>query len=318
MKKKILIISIIALGLILVVGLSASKMLMNRSADNYRLGKSTGGLVQTETPSTLEAVPMDQKAAFVEEAQNQSLVENNDELPVTEKKIIKNGNLNLKVVKIDKAVEEISKIAKNNGGDVFSTNFYQNSKNVKTGTITIKVPFSNFEKTFSEVKKVANLVARESVSGQDVTEQYTDLKSRLQNKKAEEQSFLNILGKAVTVEDILKVTREISRVRGEIEILEGRIKLLESQTDMATISISLSEDSEITITDSWRPVRIMKDTINSLLKDIQGFINFTIVFVIRIIPIIILYFLFVLVVFLVGRKIYRKIKNRKKDSNEVS
>lgn len=318
MKKKIIIISIVALGFLLIIGLSASKMLVNKPGEDYRSGKSTVELNQVGNTSVLEAVPSDQKSAFAGEMQNQSLMEDNEDLSVVEKKIIKNGSLNLKVVKIDKAVEEISKIAKDNSGNVFSTNFFQNSKNVKTGTITIKIPVNNFEKAFSEIKETANLVVRESVTGQDVTEQYTDFKSRLQNKQAEERSFLDILGRAATVEDILKVTKEISRVRGEIDILEGRIKLLESQTDMATILISLSEDSEITITDSWRPVRVIKDTVNSLLKDIQGFVNFTIVFIIRIIPVIILYFLLVFIVFLIGKNVYRKIKDRKNDPNKVS
>ncbi len=315
MKKKIIIISLVIFGILLITGSLVVKMLENRSINSHELGSEPiGEMDQAGNYSSPSAVELNQKASLVQESRSQFSGEGDENLAAAEKKIIKNGNLNLKVVKIDKSVEEISKIAKNNGGDIFSTNFFQNSKNVKSGTITVKVPVNNFEKAFSEIKEIANFVMRESISGQDVTEQYTDLKSRLKNKQAEEQSFVNILGRASTVEDILKVTKELSRVRGEIEILEGRIKLLESQTDMATISISLSEDSEITITDSWRPLRVIKDTVNSLLKDIQGFINFTIVFIIRVIPVIILYLLLVLVLFLIGKKIYRKIKNRKTDN----
>jgi archaellum component FlaC len=233
---------------------------------------------------------------------------------LSDKKVIKNGNLTMKVSKAEETGEEISKIAKANQGEIFSSNFYQNSNNVKNGTITVKVPVNNFEKTFEELKKAATLVTRESISSQDATEQYADLESRIRNKQAEEQSFIKILDRAGTIGDVLNVTREISRVRGEIEVLQGKIKYLSSQTDMATISINISEDAEITITDSWRPLRVIKDTINLLFKDVQRFLNFAIVLIIRVIPVVILYLILVLVVFIFGRKAYRKIKSKKAEN----
>jgi hypothetical protein len=232
-------------------------------------------------------------------------------LTVIDKKIIKNGDLNLKVSKVEDAAKDIIQIAKDNGGGAFSSNFYQNANNIKSGTITLKVPNNNFEKAFGEIKKVASLVIRESTNSQDVTEQYIDLESRLKNKQAEEQAYAQILERASTVDEVLKITRQLSVVRGEIESLQGQKKYLDSQIDMSMITISLSEDSQITISDSWRPLRVVKDTVNSLFSDIKGFINFLIVLIIRVLPVIVLYLLLVLALFLIGRKVYRKIKNKK-------
>jgi hypothetical protein len=161
---------------------------------------------------------------------------------------------------------------------------------------------------------VANLVVRESTNSQDVTEQYIDLESRLKNKQAEEQAYSQILGRASTIDDILKITRQLGVVRGEIESLQGQKKYMDSQIDMSMITATLSEDSEITISDSWRPMRVIKDAINSLLSDVRGFINFLIVLIIRVIPVLILYLLMVLVLFLIGRKIYRRIKGKKSEN----
>ena len=169
-----------------------------------------------------------------------------------DKKIIKNGDLDLKIKNAEETAEKISEIAKDNGGEIFSSNFYQSAKNVKSGTITIKVPVANFEKTFSEIKKVSSLVIRESISGQDVTEQYVDLKAQLTNRQAEEQSYIKILDQAQKIDDVLAVTQQLSRVRGTIEQIQGKIKYLDSQTDMSTISANLTEDENITIVDSWK------------------------------------------------------------------
>lgn len=225
-----------------------------------------------------------------------------------DKKIIRTGSLDLKVGNADDASGKISQIAADNGGEVFSSNFYQSGKNVKSGTIEVKVPVDKFEKTFTEIKKIASLVVRESTSGQDVTMEYADLAIRLRNKQAEEQSFLQILNRSGKIEDVLAATREVARVRGEIESLQGQIKYMESQTDKSTIVVSLTEDTSITFTDTWRPWQFVKETFNGLFKDLQGVVNFLIVLVIRIIPVVILYILILLGLYWAGRKIYLKIK----------
>lgn len=230
----------------------------------------------------------------------------------TDKKIIKNGNLTLQVDKVDESARKISEIAKANGGEVFSSNFYQSAEKIKNGNLVVKAPAKNFEKAFEEIKKVATLVVRESTSGQDVTEQYTDLQSRLRNKQAEEQQFAEIMKQAVKIQDILDVTTQLSRVRGEIELLQGQIRYMDSQTDMSAINIDLSEDPDVAIVDSWRPWQVAKDSVNELIKGFQGFIDFTIVLVIKTIPLVILYLLVLGFLYLIGKKIYGKIKSRAK------
>lgn len=311
-RTRVIIIALVVLGALLIVGVSLMKM-PSGSVSRSGLGKTmTDGSVNYPS-APLPMNSLEQKSVSGEAVAEDYDSSGGEDLAPAEKKVIKNGDLSLKVNNVSEAADEISKIAKNNGGDVFSSNLYQISGNIRNGNITVRVPGNNFEKAFEEIKKVASLVVRESVNSQDITEQYTDLKSRLKNKQAEEQSFVKILDQAGTIENILKVTRELSRVRGEIEMLEGRIKYLETQTDMATITASLSEDPEITITDSWRPLQLAKQTINSLFRDIQKFINFFIILIIRIIPMMIVYLVLVFIIYLVARKIYRKMK--KKDEN---
>lgn len=233
-----------------------------------------------------------------------------DEALSVDKKIIKNGNLSLKVDDTDVSSTKISAIARNNSGEVFASNFYQSGNNVKSGTITVKVPVAFFEKTFGEIKEVASFVISESTTGQDVTEQYTDLKAQLSNAQAEEQSFIKILDQAVKIDDVLAVTRELSRVRGTVERLQGSMKYLESQTDMSTIAISLTENQNITVSDSWRPFQVMKDAVNSLIENLQGFVDFVIRFIVTVLPFLIIWGVIIWGVYKIGRKIYQKISTK--------
>lgn len=232
-----------------------------------------------------------------------------------DKKIIKNGYLSLRVANADRAAADISGVAKTNSGDVFSSDFSKNPQTgIKSGTITIKVPFANFEQTFAQVKKVASLVIQESVSSQDITLQYSDLQAQLKNKQAAEQQYLQILKQAQKVSDILEVTQALAQVRGEIDQLQGQINYLNSQTNMASITANLTEDQNITVSDTWRPWQVVKDAVNSLISKLQGSVNFLIVLVITVIPVAIVYGLFAWLVYWIGKKIYLRLKNRNMQS----
>ncbi len=121
-----------------------------------------------------------------------------------------------------------------------------------------------------------------------------------------------MLTKGTTI-DVLAVTREVSRVRGEIEQLQGSIKYLESQTDMSVISVSLTEDANITVADSWRPIQVAKEAVNLLLKDLQNFVDFVIRLLIVGLPLLLLWAVLLGAVYLAGKKIFFKIQNNQKN-----
>jgi hypothetical protein len=230
------------------------------------------------------------------------------EITQVEKKIIKNGNLSLRVEKTEQAVKKIAQVAKGFGGEVFSSSFSERTKGSKNGYMTIKVPSDKFDQTMEEIKEVATQVVNESSNAQDVTEQYVDLQAQLKNKKAEEGAFLKILDRSGEIKDVLSVTREVSRVRGEIERLQARINYMESQTSKATISVSLSQDATITpINDDWRPWQIVKGSVKQLTKNFQNFVDGLIEFIIVGLPGLIIIFFIVWLIIWIGKKIFRKI-----------
>lgn len=219
-------------------------------------------------------------------------------------KIIKHGSLTMQVESMEEAVVSIVAIAKTHGGNVTDQSVSQYSITApRDGSLSVRVAADQFDAAMSDIKAVAQEVRYETVSTDDVTSEYVDLEARLSNAYAEEASYVAVLTKATTVEDILKVQSYLSQVRGEIESMEAQKKYLDSQTTYSTIEISLTEDSKVTFSDdSFRPWQAVVDAAQTVVEGFQafvlGFIRLVIVGGAILVPVAIIWFL--------GRAIYRR------------
>lgn len=187
-----------------------------------------------------------------------------------DQKIIKNGTLRLTVDRVDDATSRITAIATSKGGFVQVSSQSERADGTHDGQITIRVPAKDFEMAIEEIKAVAASVTYVSTSGQDVTEQYTDLEAQLRNAIAQEQEYLNILKKAQTVEDILLVQGHLGNIRAQIESLQGRLKYLENVTAYSTISVALEEEPRVEApTKDFRPGTVVNEAIRTLIQAFQ-------------------------------------------------
>src|SRR5215211_5838114 len=102
-----------------------------------------------------------------------------------------------------------------------------------------QVPSAEFERVLDDLRSLGDKVTTDSVSGQDVTEEYVDLKSRERNLRATEESLLRLYDRAQNVEEALSIQRELTNVRGEIEMVQGRIKYLDQHTAYSQITLDI-------------------------------------------------------------------------------
>lgn len=227
--------------------------------------------------------------------------------PVTEAKIVRQGNVSIRVENANDAVEKIRGAAEWFKGSVFSADVADSSGNgIRSGVVVIKVPSESFMAAMEGVKKVGTIVVGESMSNQDVTSEFVDTEARLKNKQSEEEAFLKILDKASKMDDIIAVTQELSRVREEIEVMQGQLRYMSTQTDMAMITVMLSEDQKVSLVDVWRPWQEVKDAAAELLQGLRGFVNFMIVVVVKFLPLTLLYAVIFFGLWRMVRWVYRK------------
>lgn len=226
-------------------------------------------------------------------------------------RIIKTGQLTLRVADAPKAVEDVRAAVTAKGGFVESSSLSDNGAGPRSAWMTVRVPVASFEATMDDLKRVSVLVLNETVHGQDVTEQFVDLEADLRNARAEEASYLEILKRSGDIEDVLAVTQRLADVRGRIERLEGRKRYLENRTDFATISVTLTEETRVEVpTRTWKPLEVLRTALRDLVVSLQGLVDFLIRFVIAVVGLLLPIGIIVAVIIWIGWKVVRAFVRR--------
>lgn len=160
-------------------------------------------------------------------------------LPAGQRLIIKSGEIALEVEDTRRAVDQVAQIAAENGGYVISSQTWQDGP-LTFAALTIAVRAEDFDTAMRRLRDVALTVQNESSSGEDVSEEYVDLDSRLRNLQATQQRLRAFLDESATVEEALSVNQELEAIEAEIEQVKGRMNYLSSRSAFSTIAVSLS------------------------------------------------------------------------------
>ena len=223
--------------------------------------------------------------------------------------IIHHARISTNVKDLKKAQHNMEQKVKNYGGYIVESNVYLESDETSSGKMIMRVPEKHFETFLSEAEAEASKVLEKNVTGQDVTEQYVDLSSRVKSKRAVEERLLAFMKEAEKTEDLLKISTDLAKIQEELEVLVGKINYLENQTSFSTIELIMYE-SRIIIPEienkdlnTWEKTKKQFITsTNSLLSIGSGII----VFIVGNLPVlIILAIITVVVVWIIKR---RKIK----------
>lgn len=189
-------------------------------------------------------------------------------------KVQKTGTVTFLVNNIDIAVENLEGINSKYQGEV--TNIYDYGRgNDRSVQLTIKVPVDSFEKYYEDLKELDGELFYANIGTNDLTEQYIDITSRLENLKSVETQLSEILKSATSVTDILAVQKELNVVRGNIESYEAQKRYFDNQTDYSYINITFNIDKEgLNISDEpWKPAGEFKAALNALVSVLKGIVN---------------------------------------------
>ncbi len=152
--------------------------------------------------------------------------------------MIRTGSMDLVVKSVPDAVQSVRDTASALGGFV-SDSSLNGSGDQQTAQITLRVPSAKLDDAIARLKGLAVEVRTASTSSRDVTEEVTDIEASLRNLRSVEAQYTQLLGRATNVTDVLQVQQRLDATRLQIDRTEARRKVLASQSDLATLSVSM-------------------------------------------------------------------------------
>jgi hypothetical protein len=221
---------------------------------------------------------------------------------VQDRLVIRNANVSIVVKDPAQSVDSIGKMAEGMGGYVVSSNVFETTYgdnrlgepiSAKQANITVRVPSDQLEAALDQIESGAIEVRNQNVSGQDVTEEFTDLQSRLDNLQAAESELREIMDSASRrdkIEDVLAVLNQLRQVREEIEVLQGRMQYLQQSAELSSISVELIPDvaTQPLQIGRWTPQGTAREAIAALVGALQSIADAAIWVLICVLPVAIL------------------------------
>lgn len=161
-------------------------------------------------------------------------------LPAVEagRSIIRTGSIDVEVHSVVDAFEQVRAIAAGAGGFVADSTFTGGGDN-HAARLTLRVPADRFGDVVTQLRGLAVEVRSISSNSRDVTGETADLDATLRNLRAVEAQYATLLGRAGSIGDVLQVQERLNQVRLQIDRTEARRTLIQSQTEMATLAVTL-------------------------------------------------------------------------------
>jgi len=237
-----------------------------------------------ETPASVQAVATDSASAPPPINQRGMSVEAapppppGSQAPALPRLIIRTAEVTLIVGDTTASVEKLAALAAANGGYLTDSKIWRDGQQVRA-TLTIRVPAPKLDAALAAIRRVATRVESETVSGDDVTQEFVDLESQVRNLEAAEiemrQLMTTVRERTKKAEDILQVYEQLVQLRGQIETAKGRMRYLSQMSAMSTIKLTLTPDAitKPVVEPGWQPVAVAKDASRALLKTAEAAID---------------------------------------------
>jgi len=174
--------------------------------------------------------------------------QNNFAPDVTDRKIVKTSNLGIEVKlgKFSQTDSMMRDIIKSSSSFILNENIYSskvNSKDVYTGSYTIKVETSKLDQITNQLKTLGKITSYNQ-GADDVTGQYTNVKIELQVEKERLERYKQLYEDAKTMEDKINLNDRIFNQERTIKYLEDSIKNIDERVDYSTIYLTINERSD--------------------------------------------------------------------------
>jgi hypothetical protein len=156
------------------------------------------------------------------------------------KYLVRTASLSVRTPHVADVLTQARALAASAGGYSGNENTEVDSAGHATSTVQLRVPPAAYESVLDDLAKLGTLLSRK-VSVQDVTGQVVDVQSRVKSQQASVDRVRKLMDQATDLDDVVSLESELSTREAALESLEAQESSLAEQTNLATISLTLTE-----------------------------------------------------------------------------
>lgn len=243
MKKAKRTLALLCAALLLLSFAACGSKAASDTASSGR-GAYTAG--KSELSSTENASDSKESGPTVASSTDLSASPSQAVLPTADK-IIYSGSVTIEARKFDEAVSGLTKLVSDSGGFIENSSVSGASydktgeqRGYRSAQYTIRIPAEKFSAVSDSLKTLGNVTQTET-QAENITMQYTDVQSHLDALKTQEERLLELLAKAQSMDDILKIEEQLSNVRYQIESLTSQLKNWDNEVSYSTLTVTIDE-----------------------------------------------------------------------------
>ena len=223
--------------------------------------------------------------------------------------LIYSCDMSIDVLEFDQAVDRIHQLISKYKGFIESEKYsdggntskwqYSDVEKWKNLTTVIRIPSSQYDNFCGEAEAIGDM-RRKNASVQNLTTEYSDLKTTLSIYEAKEKRYLDILSELKSEQDAIQVENELTQIEIEIAKIKTRMNNIENDVAYSYIYLTLNEVREykeqpvIERTDTFG--QRLKNTVSRTCDNFLYFLENLLFVIIRLLPYLLLIALIVFVI----------------------
>lgn len=225
--------------------------------------------------------------------------------------IVRTATVTIVVADTAKSIDRITSAVEQNGGYVSGSNVWRETEQLRA-RLTLRIPSARLHATLAAIRASALRIQSETMTSDEVTQEYVDLGSQLKNLEATENELRELMTAvrehSKKASEVLEMSQQLTNVRGQIEQIRGRMRYLEQMTSYATATVELIPDAvaKPVVEAGWQPVAVARDAARALTNLMREIANAAIWLLIYALPIVLL----LMIVALITWKLVRRMVAR--------
>jgi hypothetical protein len=159
-----------------------------------------------------------------------------EQMQASQRHVVRTAQLSIEVEDVYQAARRVYEV-----GARFSGFVADERTDDRGASIELKVAADELDTALAELSAIGTKVVNRGQQAMDVTDQVVDVEARIASQRASVERVRALLGNATTISEIVQVESELTRRQADLESLERRAAALNSQTELATVTVSLAK-----------------------------------------------------------------------------